>query len=111
MTVINLDAMRAGHAIAEQFEKQFGSEIKQARAAGVRLQYRFETLEQIGRGEIYVAHVQIIPVADGVKRKFKRMGQIAIQAKAEYEDPPNAMDALKAALDEAWTLGRDAGVF
>lgn len=109
--VINLDAYRAASYIADEFKRRFATEIAEARRCGVKLRYVLETEEQIGRGTLHVARVRIYPNAEGPRRKFHSMGQECIEGRADYIEPPDAFDAIAAALKEAWTLGKDSMVF
>lgn len=109
--VISLEDVRAAAYIAAEFEAKFSFEIERAKKAGVKLLYSLDQEEQIGRGTLFFAKVRIVPIADGPKRKFRAQNATSIDARADYTEEGDALDAVKAAIDEAWTLGKDALVF
>jgi hypothetical protein len=109
--VIDLNAVRMAHAIAEEFEKKLGSEIKRAVRNGFKLTYKLEEEEQIGRGTINVARVRLLPESTNAVADLRLMGQAFIEARADYLDPGDVFDAIKAAVDAAFSLATDAGVF
>lgn len=111
VTVVDMNMIRAAREIADEFDRRLGSEITRAKRAGCKLVYKLEEEEQIGRGTIFVARIRIVPVGDEAKRKMKRHGAQAIEGRADYEDAEHAFDALKAAVDEAFTLAQDAGIY
>lgn len=108
--VVNLDAVRAARAIADEFEQKLGAEIKRAQKAGFKLVYRLDQEEQIGRGTVNVATVRLLPESNRQRTRFHRMGQAAIQGEVRYLEPPDVFDALKEAVDVAFGFAADAGV-
>lgn len=110
MSVVNLDDVRAAQAIAEEFNTKLGSEIKRADKAGCKLVYRLEIEDQIGRGELNVALIRLLPVTNRARLRMKKHGAEAIQARADFLEPEDTFDALRAAVDEAFKLAGDAGL-
>lgn len=118
MTVVDLQKVRNAQRAAAMIEKAFGSEIRRARAHGFKLMTRIEAEEQIGRGEIYVARVRLLPQTDSATDKLRAIPpnaagerMIAIEGRADYLEPGEAADAIKTAIDEAFTFALDNGVF
>lgn len=114
--VINLEAVRAARAIADEFDAKLGDEIKRAKKNGFVLKYRVEAIEKLGGGEAKPrafgdAVVRLLPESNRARTRLHRMGQAFIEAHAEYEDPSHTIEAVKAAVDAAFELATDAGVF
>lgn len=106
----DLDTLRLAATLADEFEKRFKSELAQAKRAGLKLVYKLEQEEQIGRGTLNIARIRLLPISDVQKRKFKRHQAVAIEGRADYLDPVDAFDALKTACDVAFEHARDAAI-
>lgn len=109
-TLVDFNALIAAKRIAEEFKRRFEGDIAKAERAGYKLVYKLETEEQIGRGEIFLVRVRLIPKAHKRVRDLRRIGQAAIEGKAWYEDAPDVFDALKDAIEIAFDFASDNGV-
>lgn len=117
MTVVDLDAIREARKLAEIIERAFGDEIRRAKSHGCKLMVKLEQEEQLGRGEIGVARVRLVPETNNAKVRMRRAGIAAngeaassIEARADFADPTDTDSAIKAAIDQAFELARDGGM-
>lgn len=97
--VLDFNVLLQAKQIADEFRRVFSGDIEKAKRAGYKLRYRLDVEEQIGRGKLFVAIVVLVPEGHSAKRKCERLGQAYMQAEARYEEPPDAIKAIKEAVE------------
>lgn len=116
--VIDLDVVRDARRVAAIIERTFGSELDRAKRNGCKLLVKVDEVEQIGRGTLFKARARLTPDTNNMKTRFARAAgdsvkgtATAIEGQVDYIDPRDADEAMKDAIDEAFRLAVDAGVF